>query len=200
MAGLLNGTENETLNTDNPIVKCWHEMKYRPICICFDLDYTLWPMLVDKDILPPLKKKNNIVYDHNNKKVIHFDEVPKVLASLKECFNQSKTKHYLAIASKATTHNLAVELIQMYGWLDYFNSIQVYSGIKIKHMKQIQQELKLKDFRDILFFDDSKSNITQTEALGLTAYQVGHQNGLCVRDFINGLKKFDIQNTILRKN
>ena len=58
-------------------------------------------------------------------------------------------------------------------------------------MKQIRTELKFQEFKDVLFFDDSKSNISQTETLGLTAYQVGHHFGLSVRDFIQGLKKFD---------
>jgi hypothetical protein len=61
-------------------------------------------------------------------------------------------------------------------------------------MKQIKDELKFQDFKDILFFDDSKSNISQTETLGLTAYQVGHVHGLNVKDFIHGLKKFESQN------
>ena len=73
--------------------------------------------------MPPLKKKKKIVnnlekfdiVDHNNKNIVYYEEVPKILASLKECFKRSKTKHFIAIASKATTYDLAVELLKMYG-------------------------------------------------------------------------------------
>jgi len=40
--------QNLVISFDNSIIKCWIELKHRPICICFDLDYTLWPMLIDK--------------------------------------------------------------------------------------------------------------------------------------------------------
>ena len=189
------------ITLEHSIVKCWNDLKHKPICIIFDLDYTLWPMLIDKDLLPPIKKKktsenNLIVLDHNNKNIIHYEDVPKILATLKECFSRCKTKHYLAIASKATTYDLAVQLIQMYGWLDYFNSIQIYSGTKTKHMKNIQTELKLNNYKDFLFFDDSKSNISQTETLGLTAHKVGRHYGLNVNELNNGLKKFNLKRTI----
>ena len=42
--------ENLAVSVDISIVKCWNELKNKPICICFDLDYTLWPMLIDKGI------------------------------------------------------------------------------------------------------------------------------------------------------
>jgi len=189
-------TRSNPSSVDTSLMKCWNELKNKPVCICFDLDYTLWPMLIDKDLLPPIEKKkiadnNYAVLDHNNKRITHYDDVPRILFTLKECFSRSKSKHYLAIASKATTHDLAVQLIKMYGWYDYFSSIQIYSGIKVKHMKNISAELKLNNYKEFLFFDDSKSNITQTETLGLTAYQVGHTHGLSVKDFMAGLRKFN---------
>ena len=207
-----NTDENKTLDLvgiqtpilDHSIIKCWDALINKPVCIIFDLDYTLWPTIIDQKVLPPIKKKiiihNNIetyeVKDHTNRNIIHYEDVPKILATLKECFSRCKTKHYLAIASKATTYDLAVQLIQMYGWLDYFNSIQIYSGTKTKHMKNIQTELKLNNYKDFLFFDDSKSNISQTETLGLTAHKVGRHYGLNVNELNNGLKKFNLKRTI----
>ena len=43
--------QNLVIPCDNSIIKCWDELKNKPVCICFDLDYTLWPMLIDKGIL-----------------------------------------------------------------------------------------------------------------------------------------------------
>ena len=185
---------------DNSVVNCWNQAKHKPECIVFDLDYTLWPYFCDAEIIPPFRKKviieNNeeklVIVDHRNKIVGHYQDITKIVKTLKEtCFSQMKSKHYLAIASKATTRDIAVELMELFGWVNYFDSIQVFSGIKTKHMKNIANELKLKNFNQILFFDDNKTNIVQTEALGVVGHQVRRRYGLNISEFIQGLNKYD---------
>ena len=194
-------SNNNVILSENSIIKCWDHLKHKPKCIVFDLDYTLWPYLCDADIIPPFRKKviteNNeekkVIFDNRNKIVGHFEDVTKIIKTLKEiCFSQLKSKHYLAIASKATTKNIAVELMELFGWLKYFDSIQVHGGSKTKHMKTILNELKLKNFNQILFFDDNKSNITQTEALGVVGYQLSRSHGLHINEVLKGLNKFDL--------
>ena len=157
---------------DESIIKLWNELSYKPTAVVFDLDYTLWPFLIDQDLVPPLKKKlvnkTCVILDHNNKSITHFQDVTRIIKTLKEvCFAQSNTKHYLAIASKATVKELALKLIDMFNWTQYFDSFQIHAGVKTIHMKTIAQELKLKSFDQILFFDDTRMNVKQTEELGI---------------------------------
>jgi magnesium-dependent phosphatase 1 len=178
------------------VIKCWEGLKYKPTCVVFDLDYTLWPYLIDADIAPPLKSrlvnKKPIVVDAKNTQIVHFDDVPCILRTLREvCFAQSPSKHYIAIASKATVRELALELIELFGWTKYFDSFQIHSGIKTVHMKSIYAELKLGNFNQILFFDDTKKNVQQTEEIGLTAHYLSRVRGLTVAEMVKGLNKYD---------
>lgn len=178
------------------VIKCWNELKFKPTCIVFDLDYTLWPYLIDADIVPPLKRrlvnKKPIVVDAKNNQIVHFEDVPCILRTLREvCFAQSPSKHYIAIASKATVRELALELIDLFGWTSYFDSFQIHSGIKTVHMKTIYAELKLGNFNQILFFDDTRKNVMQTEEIGLTAHYLSRARGLTASEMVKGLDKYD---------
>ena len=180
------------------LIKCWNDLKFKPTCIVFDLDYTLWPYLIDSDIAPPLKlkqvNKKPIIIDSKSTQIVHFEEVPIILKTLKEvCFTTSpQTKHYIAIASKATVRELALELIEHFGWTKYFDSFQIHAGVKTIHMKTIYGDLKLNSFNQILFYDDTKKNIAQTEELGLTGHYLSRIRGLTVVEMIKGLNKYDV--------
>ncbi len=183
---------------DESIIKCWDELKFKPVCIVFDLDYTLWPYLIDCDMEPPFRKKlvnkQHIIIDHKNQQILPFEEVTKVLRTLKKvCFEQSKQKHFMAIASKATVREMALELITFFGWYEYFDSYQIHSGIKTIHMKTILDELKLIDYNQILFFDDTRKNVQQTEEIGVTGHYLNRTKGLTVSEFNKGLKKYDLK-------
>ena len=183
------------------ILRCWNETlkQFKPKCIVFDLDFTLWPFLIDSQILPPLKTTKSFendefkvkVHDHDNKLVNHYEDTTLIIKMLKDRCFADKSFH-LAIASRATVHNLAMELFEIFGWSGYFDSIQIYSGNKIKHLKQIKNELKLKSFNEILFFDDNKSNLESTETLGVVGHQVRRHYGLNVAELVKGLEKFNL--------
>lgn len=185
------------LKKEETIVHNWKSLNNKPKCIVFDLDYTVWPFIIDSQLLPPFRRENNQpnghIFDHNKRKVTLYEDIELIVKTLKEkCFKiDDDCARFLAIASRSTVHNQAVELLEMFGLFHYFDSIQIYSGSKQKHIKTIRNDLKLEKFSDILFFDDNKSNLEQTQALGLVGHQVRRHYGLSLNDFYLGLKKFN---------
>lgn len=179
---------------ENCIIKCWQELNNKPKCIVFDLDYTLWPFIIDHQLLPPLRKVHNKIYDHLNRQIKPYEDVPVILKTLRDKCLIEKGE-YICIASRATAKTQALQLFDLFSWNSYFDCIQIYAGSKLKHMNEIKNELNLKNFTQILFFDDSKSNLDQTESLGLVGYKLSRHYGLSIPELIKGLKKYDsIQN------
>ena len=92
---LSNKLEKETNFTDkdNSIIKCWNQTVHKPKCIVFDLDYTLWPFIIDDKIAKIYKWKDeqNLIQtkilDQKNKPLNHYLDINLILKSLKEiCF------------------------------------------------------------------------------------------------------------------
>ena len=181
------------------IVKCWSErLVHKPKCIVFDLDYTLWPFFIDDQVVKVYKWNEEGVLktkmvDHKNKPITHYEDITLIIKTLKDiCFQGSNSLH-MAIASRATMHDRAVEFFELFGWSGYFDSIQIYSGSKEKHMKNIFRELRLSNFNEILFFDDNRSNIEQAQRMGVIAHQVRRHYGLHVNELIKGLEKYNVE-------
>lgn len=199
-------TDLKSQDYDENIIKAWNDLKIKPTCIVFDLDYTLWPYLIDVDLIPPFKQKfvnkRPILIDKTNKQILPFENVTLILKTLHEvCFKSSPAKHFLAIASKATVYELALQLIDFFDWTKYFDSFQIHAGTKQIHMKAIFNELKLTDFRQILFFDDTRRNIKETEDVGVTGHYLNRNRGLTIVEFIKALKKHELrQQLILMQN
>lgn len=175
------------------LIKYWNGIVNKPKCIVFDLDMTLWPFLIDNQIFFPFSKVNcdgNMkILDGNKNDIEPYEDVSLILDTLKnDCF---QNKEFLAIASRATAGSRAIKLIDLYEWTDYFDSIQIYSGNKQKHMKQIKKELNLKSFDQILFFDDSKLNLEATKSLGVIGHKVTRHYGLNLEEILNGLKNYN---------
>ncbi len=132
-----------------------------------------------------------MVVDTRNKVVEHYEDVPKILKTLKnECFkNQSG---YLSIASRTTEYNGAIQLLQLFDWHQYFDSIQIYPRCKIEHMERICTDLDIEKKEDILFFDDEKRNIYDTNSIGVHAHLINEDHGVNVKAIIDGLNMFNI--------
>lgn len=174
------------------LIKCWKSLRNKPQVIVFDLDYTLWPYFVDCQE-PPFKltKKNgtSMYIDQNDFELSHFRDVSVIIKTLRtECF---KNGERLAIASRSTTPDLAMQLVEFFEWKPHFDSFQIYSTPKSVHMNAIKQELKLNSFKEFLFFDDETYNTKTTEPMGIKSCLLNTSTGLTLDELINGLKRFD---------
>ena len=76
----------------------------------------------------------------------------------------------MGVASRTSAYQAAIQLLELYEWKDHFDSIQTYSGTKVRHINHICKELNIENKKDVLFFDDETRNIDDTKELGLTAY------------------------------
>lgn len=183
---------------DQYLINHWKSMKKRPKIIVFDLDYTLWPYYVDCHATPPIKRTNQTttfgylkVIDSTGLQMNGYKDVNKILYTLKNhCLNASKNE-YLAIASRSTTRDLALETIEALDWTSYFSSFQIYPKSKTIHMKKILEELNMTSYEDILFFDDEIQNIKQTKTLNLTAIEVDPYIGVDMKLLIQGLEIYE---------
>ena len=183
---------NENLKYDEEIIKLWDSLETKPRVIVFDLDLTLWPFWVDSHVSPPFEKisidhEGFTIVDKKRRKMTFYKDVPMILNTLKNyCL---KGNGHMAIASRTNEYKGAIELIEHYGWKDYFMSFQMYSGSKAVHMEKICEDIGGQiNKNDILFFDDKKHNIDDTKCLGITAYELDQRFGLTREDCLNGLK------------
>jgi magnesium-dependent phosphatase 1 len=182
---------------DHDLIKHWKGLKRKPKVIVFDLDYTLWPYYVDCHVAPPIKKETHkkkvTIRDNNDYELFHYEDVPRILYTLKyHCFKDDTDRH-LAIASKSSTKMLALNLIDHFNWSQYFSSFQIYPRSKTHHMNEIKKDLGdsvFTNFNEVLFFDDEPYNIKQTKEIGVYAHRVHRDTGLDTKAIFNGLDKF----------
>jgi magnesium-dependent phosphatase 1 len=177
-------------HVDHEIIKVWNSLKIKPTTIVFDLDLTLWPFWIDTHVLPPFQKHSNddqhTIIDKKHRKMTFYTDVPKILNTLRNyCL---KSDGHMAIASRTSEHEGAMQLMELLEWKDHFNSFQMYPGTKKKHIRKICEELCIEDKNGILFFDDEPYNISDTEAMGCTAYLLSKKTGLTLVDCAKALK------------
>lgn len=191
----MNSGQQETDDIDHGLIRHWKSLIKKPKIIVFDLDYTLWPYFVDCHVVPPISIKNNSsteLVDSQGFLMNGFKDVTRILKTLKHhCLNKNE---HLAIASRSTTHKLAMETIEALGWKDYFSSFQIYPKPKNVHMKEIISDLKFNDYNEILFFDDEVYNIKTTNKLGVVAIEINPYVGVDVNVVIEGLNIFNSKN------
>ena len=182
--------ENENELVHRHLLKHWQSLQFKPNIIVFDLDYTLWPYFIDSHVSPPISMSNaSEIIDKHGYSFKPFKHVTQILKTLREnCLGE---EGHLAIASRSSTKDLAMEAIQMYGWTSYLSSFQIYPRSKDTHMKQIQKELKFADFNQVLFFDDDQKNVRPTKDLGVLPFLVNQVDGLNLHAICDGLSQFN---------
>ncbi|XP_011315302.1 magnesium-dependent phosphatase 1 [Fopius arisanus] len=154
----------------------------KPKVIVFDLDYTLWPFWVDTNVTPPFKKvENNAVVDEQGKKIQYYKEVPEILKKLHdEGFD-------LGVASRTSEIRGAFQLLNLFGWDQYFKYKEIYPGCKVSHFNKIREASGV-DFEDMIFFDDEDRNIRDLSEVGVLSILV--KNGVTDEVVREGLDKF----------
>ncbi|XP_018323154.1 magnesium-dependent phosphatase 1 isoform X2 [Agrilus planipennis] len=154
----------------------------KPKLIAFDLDYTLWPFRVDTHLTPPFTKgaQDNIV-DAVGARVSCYPEVPQVL---KQLFEDDYT---LAAASRTGEKHGAFQLLDLFGWNEYFSYKEIYPSSKVKHFNQFRKQSGI-EFDEMLFFDDDCRNIAALERIGVVSVLV--KNGVNTNVIEEGLAEY----------
>lgn len=192
LANNIDFTSNDSIDED--IVQLWDSLQHKPKLLVFDLDLTLWPFWIDTHVSAPFKKSiesngNFTILDDDNKVMTYFSDVPKILNTLRRC--SAKSNGYMAVASRTAFREEAIQLLSLYEWIDHFDSLQMFSGSKVRHINRICTELGIKDKKEILFFDDDNRNIIDTVSLGVTACLLDMSWGLTKDSCIKGLKMYE---------
>lgn len=180
-------------NIDHDLIKLWDKLTVKPVLIVFDLDLTLWPFWIDTHATPPFKKQSHedeedkhTILDTENRAMTHYADVPKILNTLRNyCL---KNNGYMAIASRTSEYDGAMQLLELFDWKKHFNSFQMYGRNKTRHIQTICDELKIENKKEILFFDDDKRNFDDTMHFGLTGHLLDMKYGLTKDDCMKGLQ------------
>ncbi|CAH8602741.1 unnamed protein product [Heterobilharzia americana] len=153
-----------------------------PRLIVFDLDFTLWPLWCDTHVSPPFIRKNNVIYDVNERRVDVYPDSEKILRIISE-----SPVIKLACASRTSAINVAQQLLRILGWSNLFDYTEIYPGSKISHFKRFH-ELSGIAYTDMLFFDDEERNINDISRLGVQCHLV--ERGLTLKLLEHALRKF----------
>ncbi|WVQ95264.1 magnesium-dependent phosphatase-1 [Kwoniella sp. CBS 9459] len=188
-----------TADPTPPPAEGWRELTVDdpdawPLCVAFDLDYTLWDLWIDTHISPPLKRPGDVLnrlVDRRGNDLSFYREVPSILAELK------RRRIHIAAASRTSAPELAREALGMLlvpseqgehvRAVTYFNTMEIYPGSKLRHFKEIHRKTGI-PFDQMLFFDDEHRNF-ETESLGVTM-QLVPSTGTDRKLFAEGLAKW----------
>lgn len=136
-----------------------------PSIIVFDLDFTLWPFRVDKNVKSPFKRKDMKIVDASGVVVDVFPGVKQILGKLHE----SNVK--LAIASRIEDVAGAYQLIHLFDIEKYFTYKEIFPTCKAKHFKELRLKSNI-EFNKMLFLDDDLRNLKVVSRLGVVCFQI----------------------------
>lgn len=129
----------------------------KPKVIVFDLDYTLWPFWVDRQInieLPFKQVGENKVCDATGREVKSFPDITPLLQRL------HSEGYKLGIASEAFYKEEVAKLVKLFGWEEFIDYQEIYPGSKIFHFVKIKRQSGV-DFPDMIYFDDEKEHLSE---------------------------------------
>lgn len=149
--------------------------------IVFDLDYTLWQLHVELEHPPFKKQSNGDIVNGHGRKLKYFPQVPDVLQKL------SSLGYKLAAASRTSAPKQGLKLVNLFGWNQYFDYLEIYPGCKVTHFNQFKKQSGI-PFEKMLFFDDESRNIVDVNKLGSVAILV--RDGVNFNVIENGIKEF----------
>lgn len=149
--------------------------------IVFDLDYTLWPLHVDTNVDPPLRKESGEIIDRMGRRIKSFPQVESVLQKL------HSLGYKLGVASRTETPREGRQLVNLFGWEKYFSYYEIYPGCKVTHFNSFKKTTGF-NFDQMIFFDDENRNIRDISRLGVVSIFV--TNGVSEKVVEEGLKEF----------
>ncbi|PFH47537.1 hypothetical protein AMATHDRAFT_82162 [Amanita thiersii Skay4041] len=167
-----------------------------PQLIAFDLDYTLWDLWIDTHVTGPLHRHKdnplNQVLDRYNSPISFYHDVPDILHRL------IPADITIAVCSRTSAPHLANQALNLLlippkskgerpkAAIKFFDQLEIYTGSKITHFKQLHAKTGL-PYSEMLFFDDEHRN-KEVEKLGVTFHLV--PSGLNHNSFEKGLAEW----------
>ena len=186
----------DTCNVEE-IVKVWTSLVHKPKLIVFDLDLTLWPFWIDSHVTPPFYKSSTdfddqyIIIDEEKRKMTFFSDVPLILNTLSDyCL---KTDGYMAAACSTEIGDATDQLLKLFEWNCYFNSMQFSKLNRCEQIGNICNELGVNDMNEVLLFQQNEQHFNEIKRLGVSVYLVDMKNGITCNDCIKGLKMHDMK-------
>ncbi len=170
-----------------------------PKVLVFDLDDTLWGGEVDCTGGPPFAPINHhTVKCSRGRNIKLFEDVPEIFAVVAN----HPSKMHVAYASRTWEPSWAKEALAAFTLASMDSrrsnmwSVSTAHGWgdcpKTHHFKEIKKTLGI-DYREMIFFDNDKSNITEIKKLG--AHCAHCPDGLNRDIFLRAIREFDLHNS-----
>ncbi|KZW02587.1 magnesium-dependent phosphatase-1 [Exidia glandulosa HHB12029] len=165
-----------------------------PRLICFDLDYTLWPLWIDTHVSPPFSRDgdtHNEVKDSSGSTIRFYKDVPAIFARL-----SAQPQTQVAACSRTHAPGDARDALDLLLIRDhegetkparhFFHHEEIYPGSKMQHFRALHKKTGI-PYKEMLFFDDEYRN-NEVSSLGVTFVLV--KRGLDEETFQKGLAKW----------
>jgi len=134
--------------------------------VVFDLDFTIWNAggTWCDHTTPPYRRVNNHICDSQGSVISIYPEV-------KEILNQLQGNYELAVASRTHRSDWALELMQLFRIMDFFDHLEIYPGSKVAHFRRLHHITRI-EFSEMIFFDDEIRNVDEVSELGVKSVLV----------------------------
>jgi magnesium-dependent phosphatase 1 len=159
-----------------------------PELIVFDLDFTLWDCggaWIDCATYPFTRHENGKVTDERGLDLKLYTDMPEILAHSKEQGAR------ISIASRTHEPGWALDLLGLFGLVDYFEHPQIFPGEKRPHFHELHSITGI-TFENMLFFDDEPRNIEAVGSLGVCCVPV--EKGVDWSTYHAGIEQFSSAN------
>lgn len=130
--------------------------------LVFDLDFTLWDAggTWCDCTYPPYTRQNGSIYDAMDREIYLYKDVRDILEELKI---QGIS---LGIASRTSAPRIALELLEKFEIMKYFDFKEIYPASKTKHFSALQEKSGM-EYEKMYFYDDEYRNIEDISRLNV---------------------------------
>ena len=174
------------------LVKLLTNGKSLPKLVVFDLDETLWPFWCISLVKKPINKctKTGRVKGSDGEIVSLYQGAHNLIHTL---HTHGLT---LGIASKTPVGGFANEVLAALNVKEYFSYAVMTPRRKTYHFQELSKQSAV-DYEDMLFFDDNRGNIYDSNGLGVTSVYI--EDGLTLEHVVDGLIQFQKKSEKLLK-
>lgn len=158
--------------------------------IVFDLDRTLWPFQIDKDVNNQFERLGD-VENGTNKDVEAFPQAVQALDYLQ------REGYFLAVTSQGKQTKATEYLMELCDLVRFFNFQVLKFQPKVKAFETLHS-LSNVEYEDMLYFDDDLEGTQPLLYLNVTVFKVDGNVGLTMKDVNKSLEIFAARPTRLK--